>query len=90
MKKLLAIGLCLAFLMPVIAMGQDTKEVITLKKELSQQKVQTVQLQIQLMQERFANAQDLLKQLQVEITGYDEQLKAMEAADKPQEEEKSE
>jgi len=64
--------------LPLIAKGEDTKEVLTLKRDLTAEKILRIQTQLQLMQQSFAEGQEALKQLKVELDGLNAKLKAME------------
>ena len=88
MKKLLVaiilVGLVLS--LPLFAMGEDSKEVLTLKRDLAQEKVVRIQSQLALMQQQFAEGQKVLADTQKLLKDLDGKLSAMEPkADKPKE-----
>lgn len=82
MKKLMIVVIVsLALLMPLFAMGEDskdTKEVLTLKRDLVQERVMRIQAQLSLIQQQFTEGQKYLQETQKELKELDAKLKAME------------
>jgi len=80
MKKLLAmvilVGLVLS--LPLFAMGEDNKEVLTLKRDLAQERVLRLQAQLSLMQQQFKDGQEYLQVITKELNDLNAKLKAME------------
>jgi len=80
MKKLLVaiilVGLVLS--LPLFAMGEDSKEVLTLKRDLAQERVARLNAQLSLMQQQFNEGQTYLKEVTKELNDLNGQLKAME------------
>lgn len=80
MKKILAIAIVLGFMLSIstLVMGEDTKEVLTLKRDLAQERVLRVQAQLSVLQQQFADGQKYLKETQKELDDLNAKLKAME------------
>lgn len=80
MKKLLVIVILvgLVFSLPLFAMGEDSKEVLTLKRDLAQERILRIQSQLSLMQQQFSEGQKYLNEQQKELNDLNIKLKAME------------
>ncbi len=80
MKKLLVIiilvGLVLS--LPLFAMGEDSKEILTLKRDLAQERVARLNAQLSLMQQQFNEGQTYLKEVTKELNDLNATLKTME------------
>ncbi len=70
------VGLVLS--LPLFAIGEDSKEVLTLKRDLAQERVARIQSQLSLMQSQFADGQKYLQETQKELNDLNTKLKAME------------
>ena len=85
-KKLITtvilVGLFLS--LPLFVMGEDSKEVLILKRDLAQERVLRLQSQLSLMQQQFIEGQKYLKEVEKELNDLNEKLKVME----PKKEEK--
>ena len=79
MKRFFGILVALAILFfPLVAMSQDSKEVLTLKRDLAQERIVRVQTQMTLMQQQFKEGQQVLQASQKELEELNGKLKAME------------
>ncbi len=80
MKKILVAIILLAMVLslPLFAMGEDSKEVLTLKRDLAQERVARLNAQLSLMQQQFNEGQTYLKEVTKELNDLNVQLKAME------------
>ena len=80
MKKLMVmvilVGLILS--LPLFAMGEDNKEVLTLKRDLAQERVARLQAQMALMQQQFNEGQKYLQETQKELNELNAKLTSME------------
>ncbi len=63
---------------PLPVWGDDSKEVLTLKRDLAQERILRLQSQLSLMQSQFAEGQKYLQETQKELKDLEAQLKAME------------
>lgn len=72
----LIVALTLLFVNGVKA--EDSKEVLTLKRDLAQERVLRLQSQLSLMQQQFAEGQKYLQETQKELTELSAKLTAME------------
>ena len=91
MKKLLVIIILFSLILslPLISMGEDSKEVIILKRDLAQERVARLNAQLSLMQQQFAEGQKYLQEVTKELNDLNAKLKTMEAKEeKPKIEEK--
>ena len=91
MKKLLVmvilVGLVLS--LPLFAMGEESKEILTLKRDLAQERVARLNAQLSLMQQQFKEGQEYLQVVTKELNDLNGKLKAMESkVEKPMVEEK--
>ena len=77
MKKLIML-VCVMLLMSSLAMGDDSKEILTLKRDLAQERVARLQAQLIILQQQFAEGQKYLQEVQKELKELDVKLKAME------------
>jgi len=82
MKKLvmviMVVMMGLIFSLPQVSMGEDTKEVLTLKRDLTQERMARIQTQLALMQQQFKEGQDALTQLKKELDELNAKIKATE------------
>ena len=80
MKKLIAIAVMIGLMMSVstLVMGDDSKEVLTLRRDLAQERVLRIQSQLSLMQQQFADGQKYLQEVTKELKELNDKLKAME------------
>ena len=80
MKKILVAVILLAMVLslPLFAMGEDSKEILTLKRDLAQERVLRLQSQLSLMQQQFNEGQTYLKEVTKELNDLNATLKAME------------
>lgn len=82
MRKLVMVIMAMAMLMvvslPFTVMGEDSKEVLTLKRDLAQERVLRIQSQLSLMQSQFKEGQEYLQVVTKELNDLNAQLKAME------------
>lgn len=92
MKRLLGLIVITVLILslPLIAMSDDSKEVLILKRDLAQERVLRVQAQLSLMQQQFKEGQEYLKEITKELNDLNAKLKAMESKkeEKPKIEEK--
>ncbi len=98
MKKLGLIIIIMVMLvvvsLPFTVMGEDSKEVLTLKRDLAQERVARIQSQLQLLQAQFKDGQEYLQQMTKELNELNDKLKVLEPkkeepkAEKPKVEEK--
>lgn len=66
---------------PIVALAgaaEDSKEVITLKRDLAQERVARIQMQLNLMQQQFKEGQQMLQASQKELESFNAKLKALE------------
>ena len=61
------------------AQAEDSKEVITLKRDLAQERVLRIQSQLSLMQQQFVDGQKYLQEVTKELKELNDKLKAMES-----------
>ena len=81
MKKLIAIAVMIGLMMSVstLVMGDDSKEVLTLRRDLAQERVLRIQSQLSLMQQQFVDGQKYLQEVTKELKELYDKLKAMES-----------
>ena len=81
MKKLIAIAVMIGLMMSVstLVMGDDSKEVLTLRRDLAQERVLRIQSQLSLMQQQFVDGQKYLQEVTKELKELNDKLKAMES-----------
>ena len=75
MKKLL-VAVLLAVFLVVPAFAQDNLEMLTLKRDLIQERVMRVQAELNLMRSQFAAGQEALKDLNKELEAANSAVKA--------------
>jgi len=81
MRKMLA-GICLVVLLVVFAYAQDSKEVLTLKRDLAQERVVRIKTELELMKSQYKEGQEALKATSAELDRLNQALKAMDVKDK--------
>ena len=77
MRKILA-ALCMVLLLSVFAYAQDSKEVLTLKRDLAQERVVRIKTELELMKVQYREGQEALKATSAELEKLNQALKAMD------------
>jgi hypothetical protein len=78
--KILALVIVCALVFPgALVLADDSKEVLTLKRDLTQQKMLTIKNYHQLLTERVERMKVDYRILEQELAEYDKRLKALEA-----------
>ena len=70
--------MAMLLMFPLAALAQDSKEVLTLKRDLAQEKVLRIQAELVILKTQFQNGQVQLQALAKEIEGLNASLKALE------------
>ena len=70
--------LALVFTIVCISSAEDSKEVLTLKRDLAQERVARLNAQLSLMQQQFNEGQNYLKEVTKELNDLNAKLTAME------------
>jgi len=78
MRKLLA-ALCLVFLLGTSAYSDD-QEILTLKRDLIQERVLRIRTELELMKSQYKEGQEALKTAATELEKLNVSLKALEPA----------
>lgn len=78
MKRIIAICFVILLLFPVVGFSQDSKETLTLKRDLAQERVMRITAELGLMKTQFREGQQALKDLQKDLDGLNASLKAIE------------
>ena len=81
MRKALLLVICL-LLLSSPAFAQESKETLTLKRDLMQERVARIQSQLELMRIQFREGQEAQKVATKELDAINAALKAMESAEK--------
>jgi hypothetical protein len=80
MRKILIIALLAAlFLAPAVLASEESKAVLGLKKEVLQERVMRIQLQLEVMRQQFREAQTALTGAKKDLEDLDIKLKVLEA-----------
>ena len=82
MKKAFVILMVVLMLGPVMGLAQDGKEILTLKRELAQERVLRVKAELTLMQSQYREGQMALQELTKELEKLNASLKAAEGTEK--------
>lgn len=82
MRKIILIVLMITLLSPLGALGQESKETLTLKRDLAQERVLRVQAELSLMKTQYRDGQQALQTLTKELESLNASLKALETAEK--------
>jgi septal ring factor EnvC (AmiA/AmiB activator) len=82
MRKIIILVVMLALLLPVFGLAQDSKETMTLKRDLIQERVMRVQAELTLMKTQFREGQQALQTLTKELETLNASLKTAEETEK--------
>lgn len=78
MKRIVLMVLCLLFV-STCAYAGDSKESLTLKRDLSQERVLRIAAELELMRSKFIDGQQLLQAEKKNLDSLNASLKALEA-----------
>jgi len=82
MKKTILI-MAMLLMFPLAAFAQDSKEVLTLKRDLVQERILRVQAEMVILKTQYQNGQVQLQVLTKDLEGLNASLKALEPELKP-------
>jgi CII-binding regulator of phage lambda lysogenization HflD len=77
MKKILLLVVCFTILLPLISWGEDSKEVLTLQRDLYQEKILRVETQLIVLQYQMREGNDILNNLKKELDSLNNKLKTL-------------
>ena len=78
MKKIFVFFLLVALAIPSLAMGEDSKEVLTLKRDLAAERVLRLSAELELIRSRFQKWQEALVDAKAELNVLNSRLLKIE------------
>jgi hypothetical protein len=81
MKRIVLI-LAMLLMFPLAAFAQDSKETMTLKRDLVQERVMRIRAELEVMKSQFREGQEALKAAAKDLESLNASLKAAEGTEK--------